>query len=82
MSNWISIYERLPEDKQFVLVTVDAGVETDAGISTCEWVCIADYQENDEPFPYFGIHGYGDPKFRTEVLAWMPLPEPYKGEDE
>ena len=78
MSNWISIYEKLPENGQEVLVTVKAGVETEAGISTCEHIYVADYQENDEPFPYFGIHGFGDPIFRTEVLAWMPLPEPYK----
>ncbi len=69
---WIPCSDRLPEEDKEVLLSVDC-----------------------EGSPYIGIGSYwgdgywmssfDDPKraYHTHtVIAWMPLPEPYKGEQE
>ena len=56
---WIPCSERLPEERQEVLVTVNNGaIYTDVD----KWI--------SDSFWYHGHY----------VIAWMPLPEPYKGE--
>lgn len=73
MAEWIPVSERLPEEAFGCLVTVD------------------DYNPvTGDSFPnllpYFvGYDGerwndYDGEEIPCEVLAWMPLPEPYKGE--
>ena len=70
---WIPVSERLPKDMQFVLLTVRR--------------LKAEY--NHEPFISVGYIGWnqthwwcahdGDCEIsKIEVIAWMPLPEPYK----
>ena len=61
---WIPCGERLPEDEKEVLITIF------------------------EDSIYLGWYDLTDKQWRTEefdceegeVIAWMPLPEPYKGE--
>ena len=60
---WIPVEERLPEDKQQVLVT--------------NWdycVVLARYDENEKRF----YNNFTLPL----ILAWMPLPKPYKEKGE
>lgn len=65
---WIPCEERLPEDERRVLCTVQSGEHY------CVVPCIF-IQHTRRWLPE--VHGNHD-----NVLAWMPLPEPYKGEEE
>ena len=73
MSRWISVKDRLPETRDEVLVFLANG-----------HITIASY--NDHILPFFDKSiGWGvDPKrfvfyfCSDDVIAWMPLPEPYK----
>ena len=72
-TQWIPISERLPEEAYGCLVTV----------MDCEAYSMEDF-ENIYP-EFVGWDGEtwndGDGKeIPFEVIAWMPLPEPYKGE--
>ena len=66
---WIPYPERLPEERQVVLVTLNPTVIKDA----THPVIIARYTTEKDSW----IHTIPD-----AVLAWMPLPEPYKKEGE
>ena len=69
---WIPCSERLPEDKQVVFVQ-----------DTNETMWIWKYF--DENLEYSGPYQWedenGDWQLIDEVVAWMPLPEPYKEEE-
>lgn len=62
---WIPCSERLPEEYQAVLATLNNGELTYAWrFDVDEWVICE-----------------GDRNATTDdILAWMPMPEPYKGE--
>ena len=62
---WIPVSERLPEDERRVLCTVQSGEHF--YVVPCVWV-----QSVNKWLPE--IHGNHD-----NVIAWMRLPEPYKG---
>lgn len=69
---WIPVEERLPEKDDFVLVTV-SGIYNHLTFSDA--LQLASYTEDDGWF----IESYpewDDPN----VIAWMPLPEPYQWE--
>lgn len=72
---WIPVSEALPEEDEEVLVTVRFDGIKDLKSSTyvevahqidCEWSSYTDE--------------YKVMRHRHHVIAWMPLPEPYRGE--
>lgn len=74
---WIPCEERMPEEPFDCLVTVEDSYFNGSGFTDCESI-----------LPYFvGWDGeqWNDcngGRCPFEVLAWMPLPKPYKGEDD
>lgn len=65
--HWISVSERLPEKNVEVLATTEWGAVTIAEM----------YSAND-----WFIHEGTTNAETDEIVAWMPLPEPYKMESE
>lgn len=66
---WIPCSERLPEDEEEVIVSVrdDSGDNT-LDYSSCGWyACAGDFWVVDN-------------EANERVVAWMPLPKPWKGE--
>lgn len=64
--HWIPCSERLPEESGTYIVTAYDGVE--------ERVTFAKYQKRLKRWELTGARAY------WRVLAWMPLPEPWEGE--
>lgn len=84
VSKWISVSERLPEDGTY-LVTVER-INDEPLIDMRSFV--KDLNKVDEfTFPkhkcgwydYDSAYGYWED---TDIIAWMPLPEPYNAESE
>ena len=84
-NNWIPCSERLPEEDTEVLISYrykEGEGDTDhvnIDITSYGTTCfggreIHTLKEWRQPFDYFHAN--------YEVIAWMPLPEPYKGEQE
>ena len=68
---WIPCSERLPEDESYILVSFENSTMPD----------IARYEENDEGGTFYpGDDEKSYSSYGFFVNAWMPLPEPYKGE--
>lgn len=71
MSEWIPVTERLPEEKREVLIC-----------TSDEFIYIGEYEK------WTWADGLGtwteSVEYRTisDVVAWMPLPEPWKGEED
>ena len=73
-STWISCSEKLPKEKELVLAQTYEG---------CQYIMelAFDYSnEEDEPVPYWKTFEESVEWEADYVVAWMPLPEPYKGE--
>lgn len=69
---WIPCNERLPEDESYILVSFENSTMPD----------IARYEENDEGGTFYpGDDEKSYSSYGFFVNAWMPLPEPYKGEE-
>lgn len=72
--NWIPVTERLPETTDAVLTTYIVN-----GDRRRRYVEESSYYWNDEswssPWDEYRIAG-----MRIEVIAWMPMPKPYKGD--
>jgi hypothetical protein len=84
---WIPCRERLPEDSGDYLVCPSDSVLED--YSDFSEVMIMPYDADCEAFGWWIERydpislGYLDSDFNEfEVLAWMPLPEPWKGADD
>ena len=68
---WIPVSERLPKDESYILVSFENSTMPD----------IARYEENDEGGAFYsGDDEKSYSSYGFFVNAWMPLPEPYKGE--
>lgn len=71
-NGWIPCSERLPEIGTLVLVTTESG-------NVCDNVLIYDYEHSKSKEPCF--HRWNDEMwecYTPRVLAWQPLPAPYK----
>ncbi len=67
---WISVSERLPENHKDVLICLSS-----------DEICVGCYNSHRLPFSNNAI-GWGASYVHdwcsNDVIAWMPLPEPYK----
>lgn len=66
MTDWIPVSERLPKDKHHVLFC-----DSDNNV-------MVGFHVNDRPVTEFRL--WGTWAIIKNVVAWMPLPEPYKVE--
>lgn len=83
---WISVSERLPKDRDWYLGIFK---EPDTGrINPLPFIC--DYVGSETKATtkeYWILRGYTDIDahidyyFNLECVAWMPLPEPYRGDE-
>ena len=76
---WIPVQDKLPEDDVYVLITyadIDDENYTDICITTYGYAYLGghklDFKEWRSPFEYF--------RSNYKVIAWQPLPEPYRPE--
>lgn len=69
MSDWIPVSERLPEEGKEVLFCDAYGN-----------FMLAEYLEVDEDDYGKSYTAENDGCVMYDVVAWLPLPEPYKGE--
>lgn len=86
MSEWIPVSERLPDKDNTVLIFLNSEERTWNGeYRRIEFGMYSDDRDDhDDPgWMYLNESGtdYWADLFDDEVLAWMPLPEPYKGGD-
>lgn len=72
---WIPVSERLPEEQKFYLVTIaknTGGYDIEYCFYECgKWLMIADGNSEENTCWEEEV---------KKVVAWMPLPEPYKPE--
>ena len=72
---WIPVEERLPEELAPVLVTACVPVRKPGWDKRKEFCVVVDTDVYDPEIK----HGWE--YFKDKVTAWMPLPEPYHGEE-
>ena len=71
-NSWIPITERLPETDDYILISFDNFPLPDIGRYEVDEDGGGAFYPGDEDFTYESIDLY--------VNAWMPLPQPWKGE--
>lgn len=73
---WIPCSERMPENNDEVLVTYTVNGKKHRYVETATWY------DGDEGYWSSPWDEYRVPGTKTEVIAWMPLPTPYRPEGE
>lgn len=83
MDKWIPVSERLPEEYGEYLITwtTSQSKRPFIGISEGEETLEYDHEHNRFKFKWL-LDDYIKVYPNVEVIAWMPLPEPYKAESE
>ena len=82
-SEWIPVSERLPDNQKRCLVTFEAKY-TDIMCYAQDLYRVDEYDFCDQKgkagwYVYDSEYGYYS---RDDVIAWMPLPQPYRSESE
>lgn len=73
LCQWIPCSERFPEDESYILVSFENSTMPD----------IARYEENDGGGTFYpGDYEKSYSSYGIFVNAWMPLPKPYRQNDE
>lgn len=83
MNNWIKVKDKRPEPETRVLVTVKEDAEIIGGY-TCEpvvWTAYFYGADENLWYPHFILDGMIEP-ITDEVIAWMPMPEPFEEKEE
>lgn len=82
MSNWIKPKDKLPENEQEVLITVEECTELGGGIGTqrAVWQAVFYNDPLENWYPFFRTWIDDEKELTEDVVAWMPLPEPYTEE--
>lgn len=78
MNKWIPISERLPENESRVLMTRHAMIN-DEHVSFLEDDVVVMGLFFEDQFLYTNLYPCDESKTHR-ITAWMPLPQPYKGE--
>lgn len=71
---WIPVTEKLPEPESYILVSFDNFTLPDIATYRVDDDGSGAFYLGDEDYTYLSVEIY--------VNAWMPLPEPYRGEAE
>ena len=84
-TGWIELTDKLPESEDIVLVTVKDGTPNNGaeliGTQVHEAWFVNDSNVSDDWLPYFVLmDDHAGNKLRKEVIAWMPMPEPYRAQ--
>lgn len=72
---WISVTERLPEEKTYVLILADTIAGKMVKVSFI-------YKDSAGRNCWTTLDEYGKNLFDWQPTHWMPLPEPWKGESD
>ena len=72
---WIPVTEALPKNAEFVLLTIR---RLDKSYSQIPFISVGYVSWNQNA--WWCAHDGDCDAHNVEVLAWMPLPEPYRGE--
>lgn len=72
---WIPVTEALPEDTEFVLLTIR---RLDKSYNQTPFISVGYISWNQTA--WWCAHDGDCDAHNVEVLAWMPLPKPWKGE--
>lgn len=81
-SPWIPVSERLPDEKLFNPTGSDFGFDFEEVLCTTIWGVVRAYKFGT-PIGHYRPHFWlGDGIMDEYVIAWKPLPEPYKKEGE
>ena len=76
MNEWIPVTERMPDTSDDVLTTYTINGEQKRYVKVANWY--ADDEGGGEWHSIIDEYRVCGAK-REEVIAWMPLPKPYKG---
>ena len=69
--NWIPVSERLPDKSGNVLVCTDSG-----------YITSVNYSSKHKQFNNYDLFDFKNESAFDDVVAWMPMPNPYRKDGE